>query len=180
MRLLTALAAFAVTAGATPCAAQVQADMPPIQGQFIKIVEDARLEYKNGANDMAKGAARPKRARSICNLIRSKRVERWIGWVVVLSTNNDGRGILSIRVAPDIHLQTWNNSLSDIIDKTLIDPHSKVFETAASMKKGDFVKFSGSFVSGEADCIGEQSVTLSGSINDPEFTFRFSELVKNY
>jgi hypothetical protein len=46
------------------------------------------------------------------------------------------------------------------------------------MEKGDPVKFSGTFVRDEADCIKEGSLTQNGSMTEPEFIFRFSRVSK--
>jgi len=77
-----------------------------------------------------------------------------------------------------IHVATWNNSLSDIRDHTLIDPTSSMFKELAALKAGDLVKFSGQFSSSNTDCVGEQSVTLQGSMTKPEFTMRFTSIRK--
>ena len=53
---------------------------------------------------------------------------------------------------------------------------SELFATVSSMSKGQEVRFSGSFLKGDAGCIGEQSMTLDGKLEDPEFTFKFSSV----
>src|SRR4051812_28897335 len=66
--------------------------------------------------------------------------------------------------------------LSDISDQTLIDPGSALFAKISTLKVGQKVVFSGTFTRSETDCIKETSLTLSGSINKPEFILRFSEV----
>jgi hypothetical protein len=139
-------------------------------------VARARVMHTAGNNDMAKGAARPARAKEICTAVRPGRVSGWIGTVETLSSNNDGKGVLSVRVGPDVHVKTWNNSLSDIGDNTLIEPGSPIFQQATALTVGQTVRFSGTFLRSDADCIREASMTLVGSISSPEFVFRFSEI----
>jgi hypothetical protein len=73
-------------------------------------------------------------------------------------------------------LTTWNNDLSDISDNTLIQPGTELFRSASSLKKGQRVSFSGSFVPAREGCISESSITLRGKLDDPDFIFRFSSV----
>jgi len=143
---------------------------------LVSAIEEARRAYAAGRNDMAKGAARPLRAKSICASFSSPRVEGWVGTIDELSTNGDGNGILTIKIADGLTLGTWNNILSDFADHTLIDPASPVFKVASNLKPGDRVTFSGQFVKSDVDCFKESSLTLGGSIDEPHFIFRFSDL----
>lgn len=152
---------------------KLSSEIPEDEAAVVEIVQAALNHYKTGQNDMQKGAARPMRARSICNVLSSRRAQNWVGTVTVLSTNGDGKGVLSIRIAPDIYVRTWNNSLSDLTDKTLIDPQTGLFKTVSELREGQKVRFSGRFVPSDIDCIKEQSLTLEGSITEPEFTMSF-------
>jgi hypothetical protein len=153
---------------------QIWARMPEHQVRLESIVEEARRNYKTGNNEMAKGAARPARARAICAAFPPGRP--WIGKVATLTTNNDGRGVLSIRVGKNTHFKTWNNALSDISDQTLIPPDSELYRRAIALRVGQFVEFSGSFIRFPTDCIREASLTMEGSMTEPEFIFRFGTL----
>jgi hypothetical protein len=62
-----------------------------------------------------------------------------------LSTNNDGRGILTIKIADDIEIGTWNNAVSDKFHHTLIEPDSAVYPSDLELRKGMPVIFSGEF-----------------------------------
>lgn len=150
--------------------------MPDTQRRIIAAVEKAREAYKTGANDMQKGAARPSRAKAICAALGSMSANGWVGQVSTLSSNGDGKGVLSIKIARDLYVKTWNNALSDVSDNTLIDPESGVFTKASAFKKGQWVVFSGTFRKSPTDCIVESSMTLEGSLTEPEFIFRFSDV----
>ncbi len=125
---------------------------------------------------MAKGASRPARARAICSALPSHKVNGWVGRVSSLSTNGDGKGVLSVEVGPDMYVTTWNNDLSDIGDHTLIDPSSNLFQIASGLKEGQFVRFSGKLFASPTDCVEESSLSLSGSIDSPDFIFAFQSI----
>lgn len=164
---------------ATVNAAAPQSRQIPIsdqQARFIAAIDAARATYKAGANEMARGAARPQRAKMICNGSSSERVQNWIGKVATLSSNGDGKGVLSIMIGNNVHLKTWNNIVSDAGARTLIEPGSILFQRASSLSVGQVIIFSGSFISDQTDCFREASLTLEGSIREPEYIFRFSDV----
>ena len=143
---------------------------------LIAAVEAARQQYNIGANDMAKGAARPLRAQAICRALPSHSISGWIGKVDELTTNGDGKGVISITIGPDIYVKTWNNALSDISDHTLIDPASTVFQEASALQKGAPVRFSAVLIDDPTDCVKESSMTMSGSISEPEYIMRLTDI----
>ena len=153
-------------------------DVPGDQARFLEVVEEARRVYAAGRNEMEKGSARPQRARAICNVLRSLSANGWLGEIKTLSTNNDGRGILSIRIGKDIHVTTWNNAVSDISTGTLISPNSALYEKVKAKRVGQRVAFVGTFFRGltDADCIQESSLTMQGSMTSPDFIFKFSDV----
>jgi hypothetical protein len=146
------------------------------QAGFLRAVEQSRAVYERAANDMAKGAARIERRQLICAALRSLRVTDWEGTVYSLSSNSDGMGVIELAIGPGIYVKTWNNALSDIGYGTLIHSNSAVFKSAASLKKGDHVVFSGDLISHQTDCVLEPSLTMDGSMREPEFIFRFSAI----
>ncbi|EIN1958820.1 hypothetical protein LOI60_000638 [Salmonella enterica] len=155
------------------------AGYPDKEKSFISIVLSAKQKSKDASNDMQKGGIKSDRDDAICNLLTSKTVKGWIGVVDDIDSNSDGLGVLSIKIAPDVFVQTSNNAISDIDYGTLIDPHSPVFKKASTLKKGDLVMFSGRFFASEdSDCLGEWSMTLNGKIKKPEFVFKFTDINK--
>ncbi|HAU3134302.1 TPA: hypothetical protein JDD40_000257 [Salmonella enterica subsp. diarizonae] len=155
------------------------AGYPDKEVKFIRLVEDAKNSAKDASNDMQKGGIKSDRDDAICNLLTSKTVKGWIGIVDDIDSNSDGLGVLSIKIARDVFVQTSNNAISDIGYGTLIDPHSPVFKKASTLKKGDLVMFSGRFFASEdSGCLGEWSMTLNGKIKKPEFVFKFTDVNK--
>lgn len=151
--------------------------MPASQSALVAVVESARKQYSVGANDMAKGAARPTRAQAICAALQSRSVEGWVGRVANLSSNGEGKGVLAIEIGPKVTVKTWNNSLSDIGSSTLIEPSSPLFGVASKLYTGQLVRFGGTLIQNSTDCILESSMSLAGSIREPDFIFRFRSVV---
>ena len=52
----------------------------------------------------------------------------------------------------------------------------KVMTEASKLSKGQAVKFSGTFIRGDVDCVRESSVAISGSMKSPDFILRFSDI----
>jgi hypothetical protein len=86
-----------------------------------------------------------------------------------------GYGVLEIEIANGIHVSTNNNSFSDIGDHTLIAPDSPIYQTLLGLKPQTEVRFSGSFFNNsDSDCVREHSLTMNGSMTEPDFLFRFT------
>jgi hypothetical protein len=144
------------------------------QEHFIAIIEEARTKYTTASNDMAKGGARAWRKDAICKALPSLGVQDWRGEINTLSSNSDGKGVVEIAIGPGAYIKTWGNALSDVEDHTLIEPNSSLFQILSQMNKGDRVRFSGTFIPNNSDCVRESSLTQKGSMTQPEFIFRFS------
>ncbi|MEK9685630.1 MAG: hypothetical protein VW226_13865 [Rhodospirillaceae bacterium] len=155
----------------------VTENRPADEAAFIAAVQEGQTAAKGAENDMQKGAAKANRDKAVCAALSSgMRVSNWTGTIADIDSNSEGKGVLSIKLANDIHIQTWNNALSDIGSDTLMEPGSDLFNKVAGMKKKMAVTFSGSFIQDDDSCIDEQSLSLDGKIKDPEFTFRFSDV----
>jgi hypothetical protein len=156
--------------------ADAYGDQPPGQSDFVAAVVTAQAEAREADNDLQKGGAKATRDQAICALPQA--VEGWTGVVTTIDANSEGLGILAIEIADDVNVKTWNNALSDFMDDTLIDPSSPVFASALALKRGDVIRFSGTFVedSSEGECIREASLSLNGKLTKPSFIFRFSEV----
>jgi len=112
----------------------------------------------------------------VCRLLGRRRAEDWVGRITNLTTNTDGFGVVEVAIGTDIRVKTWNNNFSDNFHRTLLKPGSAVFKKLAALKEGNRIKFSGRFFPSDIDCIHEASLTLHGSMRDPEFIMRFAEV----
>ena len=153
--------------------------LPVDEEKFVAVVAKAQSDGKKTENDMQRGGVKAARDKEICALLTNLNINNWIGKIDLIDANSDGKGVLSVEIANNIKLTTWNNALSDLIDQTLIEPSTPLFVTASAMKKGDLVEFSGVLFEGtEGDCVKETSLTLSGKVMKPEFLFKFSRVGK--
>ena len=159
-----------------PAAETSGTGIPQDEQRLLDIVGDAQRQFANGLNDMAKGAARPARGMALCQAFHGLTVRNWVGTVYSLDTNGDGKGVIEITIGENVYIKTWNNALSDISDNTLLDPSSRLYATAVNLHKGQTIRFSGSFFSSSGDCFEESSVSLAGSLTEPEYIFRFSAI----
>jgi len=150
--------------------------IPEAERRFVEIVERYTREFRSAGNELAAGGSRNARKVAMCNSMKSLTVRDWVGKIYKLSSNSEGRGVLEIEIASNIYLTTWNNSFSDLQFNTLIDPQSEMFGVLSKLKYGNRIKFSGRFFQGDEDCLREASLSLRGSMAEPEFIFRFSEV----
>jgi hypothetical protein len=166
--------------GATPTqktAVQPSAPLPEVQLAFVQTVGEAQNKARSAENDMQRGGIKAARDKQLCSQLKSRAVKEWIGKVQRVDANSDGKGVFSVEIAKNVEVKTWNNSFSDVIHKTMLEPGTPLFNTAASLKKGQLIKFSGTFFNGsEGDCLAESSLSLSGKVKDPEFIFRFTAI----
>ncbi|CAM5396239.1 hypothetical protein AFEL58S_01962 [Afipia felis] len=150
---------------------------PSAQKRLIEIVESSRSQFSQAKNDLAKGATRPARAKAICAIIRpGQTVRDWIGKVYKLSSNGDGHGVLYVEIADDIKVVTVNNALANAAYPSLIEGSSPLMQTASTLSEGQKIRFSGRFFKGDADCLAELSLTQKGSMQSPDFIFRFTAI----
>lgn len=187
----------AMLAGPWPVAAQAQAPAPTptpsagagstlvpnpaVEDQFIKAVEDARVTFTTGLNDLVRGVARPRRAEALCRVLPKARAENWAGKVVVLGSSAGGRGVVAIEIAPKVVLATNRTDALDEKDKTLIDVRSPLFAYAAVLAVGDRVQFSGTLIQvpgGGEDCFKEVGRDIMSTMTTPEFVIRLDAMKK--
>jgi hypothetical protein len=151
--------------------------MPGDEGTMIVIVQRAHRAFDAaGLNELQARLTRPARALELCEFFKSTSVRNWTGVISHLSTNNDGRGILTIKIADDIEIGTWNNAVSDTFHRTLIEPDSAVYRSDLELRKGMPVIFSGEFFRKDSDCLYESSATLRASMTSPTFIFKFTNV----
>jgi hypothetical protein len=149
---------------------------PTDQVRFIQVIDQARSQYKSGQTNFQKGAVRPSRAHLICAVLKSPRVEAWIGTIDKLSTIGDGDGVLTINIANKISVGTWNTANSDKAHNTIIKSKSSLYHDLLRMKKGDTVRIYGHLLRRDLDCYWEMNSTLDKSIEEPSWAIRFSRI----
>lgn len=150
--------------------------IPLDQEQFINAIGNYVNGFRAAKNELQQSALRDQRKKELAKLVRGRSVSSWVGTISQLETNTEGKAILSIRVSPDIEIKTWNNALSDISSNTLIEKGSDLYSSLFDLSRGQSVEFSGSFFSSETDYIEETSITIQGSMRNPEFLFKFQSV----
>jgi len=155
--------------------------MPEDQAAFCGLIDEAAQMYRSASNDLKKSAVRGQRKGALAEVLGRGRVTGWVGHVSQLTTNGDGKAVLTVDLPCDAAVSTWNNALSDVMDETLIPQSSELFSVLADLdeggwgKKGSAVRFTGQFVGGRGpDGYGEMSLTELGAMTDPSFVFRFA------
>jgi hypothetical protein len=110
------------------------------------------------------------------------KIENWHGRILKISTNQGGDtvaiGIASSVYGTRILYRTWDNFLSDIGDETIPTKGSKIYNQVAELKVGDTVHFSAELLRDSTKGIREISLTESGSLREPEFIVRFTDISK--
>lgn len=149
---------------------------PASQAGFVEAVVTHRETFRQARNEVVESASRDGRAVSLSKVVPERQVVGWVGTVAALETNTEGKGILSVEVADDVFITTWNNALSDMGSGTLIDKSSAVYRTMMDLQHGDRVSFSGKFMPSRLDHLEETSLTIHGSMTEPEYLFRFASL----
>lgn len=176
MFLRSTLCAISFAILASPLLAQ---EIPVDQQKFSDAIGTSRTTYDEAPNDLVKSSERKSRAKAICEIVDKGKIKDWVGTVYDLTTNGDGNGVLSIELAGEIWVSTFNNAFSDISSETLVPADSDLFKNLMVLAKGQSVTFSGEFFKSAKkyqDCLQEQSLTEAGSMSEPEFLFRFSDV----
>ena len=91
-----------------------------IQAKFSFIIAQYQKLYHSAANDMQKGALRPKRGQELCEAMATTDVRDWHGIVYSLSGNGDGNDAIEIDLGSGVYVRTMTTSLSDAGYRTLI------------------------------------------------------------
>jgi len=150
--------------------------MPADELQFIKTVEKYILSFRGAKNELQESALRDQRKDDIAKTISGRVASSWVGEINQLETNMEGKAILSIKISPDIEIKTWNNAFSDINANTLISKGSALYSSLVELSPNQQVVFSGSFFSSQTDYVEETSMTIEGSMSNPEYLFKFKSV----
>ena len=154
--------------------------LPSDEETFVSTIKSSQVPYKDAPNELKKSALRSGRASSIRTALNGKRkFTNWIGKLESMSTTSDGHAVVSVSIADDLHLKTWNNAVSDVGDKTLIHQDNPMYSVISELKEGTTVRFSGEFLPSKQDFVKEGSISEEGSMTDPEFIVRFSSIEPN-
>ena len=150
--------------------------LPSEQVLFTNTVDKYVELFDAAKNELQESRLRELRRIDLSALKSTAVVLNWQGKIKQLETNTDGHAILSVRISPNIHIKTWNNSFSDIGSDTLILKNSSLYNSLFDLSVGETIEFSGRFFFNDIDHFKETSLTIRGSMREPEFLFRFDEV----
>jgi hypothetical protein len=171
----TSIAGTVVAAALAGCDIPQDVPLPLQESQFIRAA--SVWQRDDADNEIAEHSHREARRKALCELFNGHYVASgWIGTIKEIRLSFDGKGAVAVEIAPGITVETWNNMLSDITDRTRVDPSDELYRQLESLQRGGRVVFSGRFFKDKEDCIRENSMTTHGSLTEPEFLFRFSAL----
>jgi hypothetical protein len=92
------------SSGSTPApVAELQG--PSDQTRFTSAIISARASYKSAGNELAAGGARNVRQQAICNIVIKQRASGWVGKITKLTSNGDGKGVISIALGADVQVR---------------------------------------------------------------------------
>ena len=100
----------------------------------------------------------------------------WVGKIEEIDSVGDEYAYVSISVCKNVTIKTWNNEFSDMMDKSLIHIDTELYEILLDLEKGNSVKTSGSFTESDSDYFQETSITNKGSLSEPEYLVKFSNI----
>jgi len=165
--------------GTSGPASQITVDpRPEDQKQFEYVIALFSKQFDSAQNELEESTYRRGRMNDIKELAINTQINGWIGTLNQLRTNTEGAAYITIKLNNNLSIGTWNNALSDIGDNTLISMDSDLYKMLINMKTGQKVIFSGSFIDSKLDHFKEKSMTIRGSMKNPEFLMRFSNIAR--
>ncbi|GAA4526547.1 TM2 domain-containing protein [Brachybacterium paraconglomeratum] len=157
------------------------ADVPAAQQAMSAAVAQGRTDAESAETDLQVANVLNVRSDAMCESVPDGAVQNWIGTVVTVDANGEGKAVVVISIEEDIEIGTWNNALSDISDNTLIEQGTELYDSALALAPGDTVTFSGTLKSGTEGndtCYYASNLTEVMSIDSPDYIINFSELTK--
>ena len=154
--------------------------MPPDETAFVKILTQSRTSWLSAPNDVARQGMRQARAAALCKADTQLLSSSWRGRIVSVSPNSlpdlAGKQTATIVIAltSDISVATPNLPLLNN-PASMVQAGTPLYQTAATLRAGQWVKFSGQFSAG-ADCVDEESYTLNGGMTEPRLKIFLTDL----
>jgi len=157
------------------------ASVPAAQQAMTDAVAQGRLDAEDAETDLQRANVLNVRSDSMCETVPDGAVQEWVGTVVTVDANGEGKAVVVVSIEDDIEIGTWNNAFSDISDNTLIEQGTPLYEAALALAPGDTVTFSGTLKSGTEgndECYYASNLTETMSIDSPDYIITFSDLQK--
>ena len=162
-------------------AVEAPADVPAAQQAMSDAVEQGRLDAEDAESDLQRANVLNVRSETMCDSVPDGAVDQWVGTVVTVDANGEGKAVVVVSIEDDIEIGTWNNAFSDISDNTLIEQGTPLYDAALELVPGDTVRFSGTLKSGSEGndtCYYTSNLPEVMSIESPDYIISFSDLQK--
>ncbi|HIY24213.1 MAG TPA: TM2 domain-containing protein [Candidatus Brachybacterium merdigallinarum] len=156
-------------------------DVPAEQQAMSDAVATGRSSAESAETDLQRANVLNVRSDSLCESVPDGAVNDWVGTVVTVDANGEGKAVVTISIEEDIEIGTWNNAFSDTGDGTLIEQGTDLYDAALQLAPGDSVRFSGTLKSGSDPndrCYYTSNLTEVMSIDSPDYIINFSDLAK--
>lgn len=154
---------------------------PQMQQNFLNVINDYKKMYEDAPNELKKSALRTERGIKLKEILNnSRKFDSWFGTVTEMRTTSKGNAHFAIEIdGTSISMGTMNSELSDLMDKSLITQNNPLFNVISELKEGDKVLISGEFLdSSKKDFVLEASLTEEGSMKNPDFLVKFTNVSK--
>ncbi|GAA1484732.1 TM2 domain-containing protein [Brachybacterium fresconis] len=156
-------------------------DVPAAQQSMSDAVAEGRTAAESAETDLQRANVLNVRSEAMCASIPDGAVESWVGTVVTVDANGEGKAVVTLSIDEDIEIGTWNNAFSDVSDNTLIEQGTPLYDSALALAPGDTVEFSGTLKSGSEsndECYYASNMTEVMSIDSPDYIMTFTDLQK--
>ena len=165
---------------AQPSQPQPTIDLPRKQVAFINAIRVAKAQYDAAPNELRKSEVRTWRGSLIRSALGGSRtVYQWIGKAYGMTTNSEGQASLDVSLLGSDRIELETSSLFHDPNETVINQGTILYSEIADLDSGDVVVFSGTFLPSEReDYVWEGSETELGSMEYPEFLFKFIAIKK--
>ena len=149
--------------------------LPKNEMEFIQLNEYTKDQWKNAPNEIQQERMRSDRDQSLCQHTRT--VTNWIGTVDSVgsywSLDDAPPASFGVKLNQNITLRTEGSTQDS---GTKIIRGTALYNSIGRLTKGQKVIFSGEFLPGAKTCFDETSFTDNGSIMDPNYIFKFTEV----
>src|ERR1700733_7522511 len=143
-------------------------DQPPkSEAAYIAAWQAAQEPYKNADTQLKAAAVFNRMLDDMRKAVPDNHVANWVGTIDGVGANSDGDAWIVIAIAPGLTVQTWNNSLLDIRQHTLIRRDSPLYNALKDFKSGQKVAFT-------ATLIGLGDVKEKDKVTEPDMIASFT------
>lgn len=154
----------------------------PDQVTFHKEFAQLASRYRSEGNEMKKSAVQREMAAFVRKHIAATSIQNWEGTLRSVGTEEGGQKVYIVIRAEiagfDIDYRTWNNSLSDMGDGTMIKLGTGVYKQLEQLEKGDHVVFSGRLLPDSKRGFKQANMLEQTTVTEPELLVIFTNIQK--